>query len=468
MVLQYHNLYKYYGILIPMVEIDILNPWWKGKEYIKEDKHIREFEEKKYKWKPKLLAEIKLTPNNIFTLRGPRQVGKTTLIKHIIQNLLNKGINEKAIFFWNCDEVVDFRELSFILRKYLEFSKINSINENYIFLDELSRIKDWQRSIKSLKDSGELDKCCLMLTGSNTLDIKYGADRMPGRTGKLGKDLMLMPLTFSEYANLIKPEIIKKIRKIENLTIKEVSNKINDARAFDSELKVLFNQYLITGGFPLVINEFFVNNKIPDYVYEIYYKWVVGDIVKWGKREKILIQLLKSMILKQSSVISWDSLAKESEIKSHRTVSAYVEDLENMFVLLVLNFLELDKGIPNFNKNKKIYILDPFIYHVFNKKIYFKENEINPNLIESAVIMHLARYAGNTNIYYWKNKKEVDAIIKIGKDIFPFEIKYQNSIFKQDYQGLYHFNKGILITKNKIIIGEKYLTIPAHLFLALI
>lgn len=468
MVLEYQKIYKYIGITISMVDLNILNSWWKGKGYIKEDKHIKEFEEKHYKWRPELLDEIRLAPDNIFTLRGPRQVGKTTLLKLIIKDLLNKRINEKAIFFWDCDELVDFRELSSILREYIEFSKTNSIKEKYIFLDEVSRVKDWQRSIKSLKDSGELDKCCLILTGSHTLDIKYGADRMPGRTGKLGKDLMLLPLTFSEYIKLIKPEIAEKTKKIKKISVKELNNKINDVQAFDSELKILFSQYLITGGFPLVINEFLSNNKIPDYIYEIYYKWIVGDIVKWGKREKILIQLLKSMILKQSSAISWDSLAKESEIKSHKTVSAYVEDLENMFVLLVLNFLELNKRIPNFNKNKKIYIIDPFIYHVFNKKIYFKENEVNPDLIEAAVISNIARFNSESSIYYWKNKKEVDAILKIGKDIFPFEIKYQKNISKQDYMGLYHFNKGVLITKNTLIKGEKYSAIPAHIFLAVI
>ena len=451
-----------------MAEISILNPWWKGKERIQEDKHIKEFEEKRFKWKPELLAEIRLVPDNIFTLRGPRQVGKTTLLKLIIKNLLGRGINEKAIFFWNCDELVDFRELSSVLREYLEFSEINSVKERYIFLDEVSRIKDWQRAIKSLKDSGELDKCCLMLTGSNTLDIKHGADRMPGRIGKLGRDFTLLPLTFSEYTELIRPEITKKVKKIEGLSVKEINDKVNKARAFDSELKTLFGQYLVTGGFPLVINEFFSSNKVPDYIYEIYYRWVVGDIVKWGKREKILIQLLKSMILKQSSAVSWDSLAKESEIKSHKTVSAYVEDLENMFVLKVLNFLKLDKGTPDFNKNKKLYIMDPFIYHVFNKRIYFKENEVNPSLIEAVVISNIARFKKGSGIYYWKNKKEVDAILKIGNDLFPFEVKYQNSISKQDYAGLYHFNKGILITKNTFAKGDKYSAVPAHIFLAVI
>lgn len=454
-----------------MTDLALLNPWWKGKGHINEDRHMREFEGKKYKWKPELLVKIKLLPDNIFTLRGPRQVGKTTLIKLLIRDLLDKGMDEKSIFFWNCDELLDFRELSSILREYIEFSKVSNIKEKYIFLDEISRINNWQRSVKSLKDSGELEDCCLMLTGSHTLDIKYGLERLPGRTGKLGKDLMLLPMSFSDYILLIKPYIAEKIKKIKGISVNEINNKIDHIKIFDAELRVLFKQYLITGGFPLVVNEFFSNSEIPEYVYELYLRWVVGDIVKWGKQEKILIQLLRSVILKQSSAISWDSLAKESEIKSHKTVSSYVEDLENMFVLVVLYYLELSKNVPNFSKNKKLYFSDPFIYHVFNKRIYFKENEITPALIEGTIISNLARLTYNglfPNIYYWKNKKEVDALLKIKNDIFPLEIKYQSKISKEDYKGLYYFNKGILITKDALVKGQKYSAVPAHLLLAVI
>lgn len=325
-----------------MKNADILNPWWKGKQHIEEDKHIKELEKKTYKWKPELLKSIKLLPNNIFSLRGPRQVGKTTLAKLLIKDLLKK-VDGKAIFFWNCDEIIDFRELSSILRDYLEFAKINQIKEKYVFLDEISKVKEWQRAIKSLEDSGELENCCVFLTGSHVLDIKYGMEKLPGRTGKKGQDYLLLPMTFREFVTLLKPEITEKLEKIKDVSIKEINNKIEDTKAFDSELEILFKQYLITGGFPLVINEFFTSKTIPDYVYELYSKWVTGDIVKWGKQEKILIQLLRSVITKQSSAISWDSLAKDSEIKSHKTVSSYVEVLENMFVLLTLYFFELDK-----------------------------------------------------------------------------------------------------------------------------
>jgi len=117
------------------------------------------------------------------------------------------------------------------------------------------------------------------------------------------------------------------------------------------------------------------------------------------------------------------------------------------------------------------YLFEPFIYHVFNKKINFEEREINPGLIEAVAISNLSRlsYEGiSSHVYYWKNKKEVDLLLMPKNQIFPFEIKYQTRIQKEDYRGLYYFNKGILITKDLLDIGEKYSAIPIHLILAII
>jgi len=94
-------------------------------------------------------------------------------------------------------------------------------------------------------------------------------------------------------------------------------------------------------------------NAIPGYIYELYTRWVVGDITKWGKQEKILKQMIRASILKQGTAIRWDSLAENARIKSHRTVSSYAEDLENMFVFFVLYYIDLNKKTPDYNKNKK-------------------------------------------------------------------------------------------------------------------
>lgn len=457
-------------------DFNIHNIWWKGKDYLKDDKHLRDYREKKYRWQPRILSDIKLVPGNLYSLRGPRQIGKTTLVKLIIESLIKSGVQERAVFYMNCDSILDPDELLKTLRIYHDYADSIGINEKYVFLDEISGIKDWQKTIKILVDSGEMENTCLFLTGSHTLDIKKGFDLLPGRTGRYGKDYLLLPLTFNEYISLIRPDIGKKLEKISSISMTEINSAVKNTLVFNNELKIIFNQYLLTGAFPLSINEFHTGKEIPDYIYEIYSRWVIGDIVKWGKQEKILKQTLRTAILKQSTAVSFDSFAKDAEIKSHKTVSAYVEDLENMFVFLVIYFLDLNKKIPDFNKNKKIYFFDPFIYHIFNRLLNLKEAEISPSLIESAAVVHFARFVQekhpkmgfNDIIFYWKNKRETDIIVKSDNKLLAVEVKYQEKITKDDFQSLYHFGSGLILSKSELKIDEKYSVIPVHIMLAII
>jgi len=75
--------------------------------HIKSDKHIKDYSEKKYQWAPEILKEAKLVPGNIYTLRGPRQVGKTTLVKLIVKSLLARNVPVKSIFYATCDALIN-------------------------------------------------------------------------------------------------------------------------------------------------------------------------------------------------------------------------------------------------------------------------------------------------------------------------------------------------------------------------
>jgi hypothetical protein len=77
------------------------NPWWVEKEDIEKEEDIRKWEEGIIKWIPTLLEEIGLKPFSLNFVFGPRQVGKTTLLKLLIRNLLSKGIEKERIFYFN-------------------------------------------------------------------------------------------------------------------------------------------------------------------------------------------------------------------------------------------------------------------------------------------------------------------------------------------------------------------------------
>lgn len=462
--------------MMDITDYAVQNVWWKGKTRINEDRHISSYLNKKYRWHSRIPDEMRLDPGNIFTIRGPRQIGKTTLVKLIVKSLIEEGADEKSVFYTTCDVILNHIELLELVRSYLEFADSNNILKKYIFLDEISGIENWQKAIKLLVDSGELDDACLILTGSHTLDIKYGFERLPGRTGRYGKDYLLLPLTFSEFVSLVRPDISASIKPATSLSINAINGAVNSAIPYDRELKVLFNQYLTVGGFPLAINEFYEKNAIPDYIYELYTRWVVGDITKWGKQEKILKQMLRTAILKQGTAVSWDSFAKEAEIKSHKTVSSYAEDLENMFVFFVLYYIDLNKKTPDYNKNKKIYFFDPFIFHIFNRMLYFRDAKITPALIEAVAVVHFARFAQKRFPYarlsdvafYWRNRKETDIVLITEGEPFAVEVKYQERITKDDFASLHHFKEGILASKSSVKLDEQYSVVPVHILLAVI
>jgi hypothetical protein len=121
----------------------------------------------------------------VYTLRGPRQVGKTTLVK-LIKKLVDDGVEGRRIFYWTCDLEQGKKDLHSILNTYIDTTREIHSDRLYIFLDEISTVKDWQNTIKYLFDLGKLDKTTSILTGSHSIDIKKASEKLPGRRGKLG------------------------------------------------------------------------------------------------------------------------------------------------------------------------------------------------------------------------------------------------------------------------------------------
>lgn len=97
-------------------------------------------------------------------------------------------------------------------------------------------------------------------------------------------------------------------------------------------------------------------------------------------------------------------------------------------------------------------------------------------MLESVVASHLARRR-DANIYYFRNVYEVDLVIEKGKEIFPVEVKYKDSILRKDLAGLLSFMRkfnaepGVVVTRDLLreenSHGFRILYFPAWLFLLL-
>lgn len=420
-----------------------LNPWWENKSAIEEDKHIKDLEKLKYVHMPEILNH-NFNKNNVYTIRGPRQIGKTTFLKLFIKQNLKK-INPKRIFYWSCDNLNNYKELIELLREYSEYCEINDALPYYILIDEITSIENWQKAIKFIIDNNILKEPCFILTGSNIIDLKKGTERLPGRRGKQGKDLFYMPLNFKEYVKLVEPEFYKK-HKNESLEKLKFNSR---------KLKILFQKFLKTGGIPLVINEYEENNSIPNYIYELYYSWIVGDVLKQGKNEQTLKEIIKSVIETYSSPISWDNLAKKSSVKSHLTIESHMELLSNLLVIFPIFFKDLNQNKVIYRKNKKIYFYDLFILKIFMNKLNLNLDE--SKIIEGIVGSEIKSKDILKEAYFTNIKTETDFVFnKTG-----IEVKYKNKIQKQDFRNKKYFKKYFILSKD---IYEKDI-LPVHLYL---
>lgn len=498
------------GIAVDLID---QNPWWKKKEAITQDKHLSELEKSSVKWQPRIRHKFSLDKDIIYTLRGPRQVGKTTLLKSLINGLLAKISDPRLIFYYTCDLVDNPKELVNMVNSYLESTRPEGKQRAYLFLDEISSVRDWQKAIKHLSDTGKLANTTVILTGSHTLDIKKAYEKLPGRRGNLDDvpDKILLPMKFVEYVETINQDIRKLLSRLQIITsarriklLGELSNgtipkEIKELSLYSKEIELLFNSYLMTGGIPRVTDEYLRTGKVSEGIYRTYIDVVLGDLARWNKKETYLRQILRRIFGTAGNPVSWNTLKDDTDVSSHNTVAEYVDTLKDSFVLFYVNFYDIARKLPSYQKNKKIHFYDPFFYHALRAWIggqdpfaasidFLKDSQNVGMLTESIVGSHLIRLAFCTSqqkqlfdyensLFYWKSSKdrEIDFVIKLNDNsVLPIETKYQSSIMKSDRYGIIDFKKssgsdnGILLSKDKIEVRAEIATLPVWLFLMLI
>jgi predicted AAA+ superfamily ATPase len=349
-------------------ELSSSNPWWEDKKLIQKDKDLTRRQASNFKWTPRLLYFFKLEEDAIYTIRGPRQVGKTTFVKMMINKILDE-VSAKRIFFYACDLIDSPKDLALLIEEYLNLARKSEEDRLYLFLDEISSVKEWQRGIKHLVDNGSLKNCTLILTGSHTLDIKYSAERLPGRRGNVEDvlDKVFLPMKFSEFVDIRSLEIGKKIRFL-NLLRKvrreEVLSELSKARipeelvklnASSKELSQLFQDYLITGGIPSAIDAYLENGEIPSHIYETYISSMLGDWARWNKKQIHMTQIVQRLIQCLSSQVSWGSLCNQTDLNSH-AAQEHIEILQSSFIVSPIYRIDRSKGTAYFEKERR-YIL---------------------------------------------------------------------------------------------------------------
>ncbi len=496
-----------------MVNIELLkeqNKWWVAKEKIDEDVNIEKLNKVKYVWHPEVIDSFDTGKDVIYTLRGSRQVGKTTALKLLIKKLLKKNQKEN-ICYLTCNNIDTYRELIEVLQIYLEW--VNNAERKYIFIDEITFVKNWTRAIKHLADIGLLQKCTIILTGSNSHDLKYEVERMPGRRGEdPALDKILFPVTFREYMGFVEPDMVSRFAPLESPAIyggDEVNRVLipyrksgvkapsfltgftadpakNNYIFYKKELRKYLDNFLLTGGFIQAINSFASDGRISIDIYHQYLSWILGDLAKLGRKEGFSRQIFEQVIGSMTTNIGFDTIAKKTSIGSHLTVRDYLDVMESNFILKILYQIDINKKTGMLRKTKKIYFQDVFLFwvffgYVFGLSDYFESSKSKLNdailkskLIEDLIMSHLMRMEDSVNwsnkVFFFRaaNQNEVDFVVRVSNDeLVPIEVKYKDGVSFKDFRNLEEINKrkGIVISKEDFLADADRFIFPAEVFL---
>ncbi len=492
------------------------NPWWTDRHVIERDMQVVAWDRAKVQWVPRLSKRIEWNKDVVYVLRGPRQVGKTTLSKLKIRELLGEGVPPRAIFYWACDLVENPEKLAGLIEAYLTFSHGEG-GRRYLFLDEITSVKDWQRGVKSLYDKGVFRKTTLLLTGSHTIDLKKGAETLAGRRGEVSQledrlpDKVLLPMKFSEYAESRSPELFSLVRDLDLLKaerrhglITQIAKgnlppEMEEAHLHLREIQRCFDDYMLTGGVPRPINQYAEEGRVSRDVYETYVDLLVKDIQRWGGSDHVLRAVVRRAIETLGSHISLHNLQEGTDVASHHTVASYLEYLKDAFLLQGSFRLDRSSGKPHYRGERKLHFNDPFLFHAvrwwsfglatdpFEESLRFVGDPQNMGFLSEGVVAdHLARllfsyypstrFDATTLLFYSqsKAKRELDFVVKLSQAFLPVEVKYQTRIRNEDGFGILDFKKGggstkgILLTRSSLRKHDSYLEMPVGLFLLFI
>lgn len=382
------------------------NPWWENGEAAVE---LAGIPRPTY---AELVDSVELREVTILT--GIRRSGKSTLMYQMINNLLNKGVSPRQILLVNLeDKKLAQDSLDDIYEVYRR--DINLDKDAYIFLDEIQRKEGWESWIRKKYDLKTNDKFVISGSCSYLLRKEYS-------TLLTGRNLTfeVFPLSFEEF-------LLFKNFKIDKKKVKAGILLDKTRRAL---LKSL-SEYLNLGGFPEVLfkPEQFKMRLLEQYFDDILYKDIVDRHNLNSQKAKDLALLLMTNF---TGLFSLRNIRNSLSL-SYDTVKDYISYYKEAFL-----FFTADHFSYSFKEQKsrpsKIYCID----NGLRNAVSFKFSKDDGKLAENLVFVELKR--ANKDVYYWKNKLEIDFVIK-NKDqsLTAINVSYDNEVDEGEIKSLLEF-----------------------------
>ncbi len=458
------------------------NPWWKRGEAQTEVFKRPIFH--------KIFKDL-MNLKQIISITGPRRVGKTTLLKQIINTLIDKeGIDPFRIIYFDFGDplLAEPHLKEHFFDRLIQWADLKHKEKVvYFFLDEIQKFDRWELYLKKYFDLSFPVR--FIISGSASSPIfRKSRESLLGRI----KDNHLLPFSFKEFVYFHSAgnkglldfvqragEFGRKMQREMAVNWEEIeseSGPLGVSRGAFSELTKRLDEYFVEGGFPeawqirdfVAKQEYLFDNQVKKVIFE--------DLViatEFRKPENVKTFYI-SLLEQPGQEINIEKTSQKTGI-SRPMLEKYLPYLE---------MTDLVKTVPRFSKRPlkyrrgsvKCYLVDLALRNAVLKLNHrlLKDETVMGLYAENLVFNALRQFEGQIELTFYKDaKREIDFVVHLGgKRYLPVEVKYSRR--PDDLPSMerflreYNQSLGIVVTKDLYRPSEpsgKVLFIPLSIFL---
>lgn len=476
------------------------NPWWSGKP-ARPTEIFRRWAFREVMQR----LEDQLTP--IVAIRGPRQVGKTTIQEQLIDELLKFGkVNPARIMRIQFDDVPALGSFKHPIHALVRWFETNVLGDTlntfaqkgepvYLFFDEVQNLRTWAPQLKSLVDHAAAKT---IVTGSSALRIGAGQDSLAGRISMIE----LGPLRLSEIAGVRKLGDLPPFQQVERLqdwVARDFWLGLGDYGSQHAKILLkAFEAYSDVGGYPACHKPGAERSTLSDLIKSIAVERTLMHDLRAGPGGR----MRDSTVLKETfrRVCRYAGQAVRAKQLVNEVVQVLGSGVKERSIADAINFLAnamLIHEIPPMEAltkrqahPPKLCLCDHFIREAWlQERVPIAPSQLAEaneavsttagHIIESDVGYFLKGIPGSDLSWFPQrsNEPEIDFILTLGLQRIPIEVKYRRGKPKSaDLTGMKSFCRqakyngpfGLLLTQDFTgLLDENIVAIPAYAFLAL-
>ena len=333
----------------------------------------------------------------IKVLTGIRRSGKSVMLKLLMEELKNRGINENQFIYINFENL-KYRNLKNYERLYdFILNKVdNKYKSYYIFLDEIQEVEEWEKCVNSLRVDEDFN-FDIYITGSNA---KLLSGELSTYLAGRYIEFVVYPFSFKEFFEIMKEK-----------------NK-------EIDLKEAFQDYVKFGGMPFLHNLDYNYEASMQYLQDLYASIILKDITRRNniRDTDLLERIINYVVMNIGNTFSATSISKffksENRKVATETILNYIKACEEAFLVYRVARNDL-LGKKILNVNEKYYIADHGI-----REAIMENNQKNINqVLENIVYFEMLRRGYNVKIGKVDNL-EVDFVCKKNDETIYIQVSY--------------------------------------------